>query len=145
MLSDSPPGTTPSAISSKLKKWLAGPKTPGLMILEHDLSAKSVQAFIDAYPAMKSNGWDIRSVPDAFDSPWYFNAATSNATVVADMSPAMTSQLSVASASALAAASSSSAAMSSPSAGSHKTNPATMLSTPLSAMLFTLLTLLAAL
>ena len=37
------------AINASMTKWLTGPKTPGLMILEHELNNETVQAFVDAY------------------------------------------------------------------------------------------------
>ncbi len=39
-----------------------GPKSPGLVILEHELTEDTVQAFMNAYPVMKSNGWEIESL-----------------------------------------------------------------------------------
>ncbi|THV08556.1 glycoside hydrolase/deacetylase [Dendrothele bispora CBS 962.96] len=55
-------GTTPQAINASMTHWLTGPKSPGLIILEHELSDQSVQAFIDAYPVIVQNGWKIESV-----------------------------------------------------------------------------------
>ncbi|KAJ3778896.1 carbohydrate esterase family 4 protein [Lentinula raphanica] len=55
-------GTTAQAINSSMTTWLTGSKTPGLIILEHELSDESVQAFEAAYPVMKSNGWNLQSV-----------------------------------------------------------------------------------
>ncbi|KAF9075809.1 glycoside hydrolase/deacetylase [Rhodocollybia butyracea] len=55
-------GTTLEAISSSMNTWLTGPKSPGLIILEHELSDQSVQAFKSAYPVMKSNNWKLVSV-----------------------------------------------------------------------------------
>jgi len=54
-------GTTSSEISQEMTTWLTGPKSPGLIILEHELSDQSVQAFIDNYPKMKANGWTVTS------------------------------------------------------------------------------------
>lgn len=72
---------TPASIAADLKKWITGPKSPGLIILEHELSDGSVQAFIDAYPLMQSNGWDIRNIPNLFNQPWYSNSLNDNSTV----------------------------------------------------------------
>ncbi|KAJ3736366.1 chitin deacetylase [Lentinula guzmanii] len=55
-------GTTAQAINASMTTWLTGSKTPGLIILEHELSDESVQAFEAAYPVMKSNGWNLQSV-----------------------------------------------------------------------------------
>lgn len=47
---------------TELTDWLlSGPHSPGLIILEHELSSKSVQAFIDNYPKMKANNWTVVS------------------------------------------------------------------------------------
>ncbi|KAF7976266.1 hypothetical protein HWV62_7150 [Athelia sp. TMB] len=54
-------GTTSSTINKEMTTWLTGPKSPGLIILEHELSDQSVQAFIDNYPKMKGNGWTVIS------------------------------------------------------------------------------------
>jgi len=75
-------GVTQSSIAKNLNKWLTGPKSPGLIILEHELYAGTVEAFIAAYPTMKSNGWDTRSIPDLFaDNAFYQNALNDNTTV----------------------------------------------------------------
>ncbi|KAL4259230.1 chitin deacetylase [Pleurotus pulmonarius] len=50
-------GTTPAAINASMTEWLTGPKSPGLIILEHDTSDAAVDAFISAYPHIKANGW----------------------------------------------------------------------------------------
>ncbi|KAI0053655.1 carbohydrate esterase family 4 protein [Auriscalpium vulgare] len=55
-------GTNPTAIATNFKKWLTGSKSPGLIVLEHELSTGSVQAFIDAFPLMQQNNWTLRSV-----------------------------------------------------------------------------------
>ncbi|KAH8105816.1 chitin deacetylase [Cristinia sonorae] len=55
-------GTTNEAVQKSMTQWLTGPKKPGLMVLEHELYNQTVQAFIDAYPLIKSNGWKTISV-----------------------------------------------------------------------------------
>ncbi|KIY71454.1 carbohydrate esterase family 4 protein [Cylindrobasidium torrendii FP15055 ss-10] len=67
-------GTTPQAINASMTEWLNGPKSPGLVILEHELSTMSVQAFIDAYPVMQSTGWNIQSVVSIYGDSPYQNA-----------------------------------------------------------------------
>ncbi|KAK7044325.1 carbohydrate esterase family 4 protein [Favolaschia claudopus] len=63
-LTDSPPGTTAQKINSSMHTWLTGPKSPGLIILEHELSDQSVAAFMAAYPVMQQNNWNIMSLAD---------------------------------------------------------------------------------
>ncbi|KAF7333716.1 Chitin deacetylase [Mycena venus] len=60
-LTETPPETTTDKIASQMNTWLNGPKDPGLMILEHELSAQSVGAFMAAFPLMKSTGWNVQS------------------------------------------------------------------------------------
>lgn len=68
-------GTSPQRIASQFNGWLTGitpplfdahclilrsgvgSKSPGLIILEHELSDQSVAAFINAYPQFRLNGW----------------------------------------------------------------------------------------
>jgi len=40
-----------------------GPKSPGLIVLEHELSNQSAQAFMTAYPDIIANGWTMMSAP----------------------------------------------------------------------------------
>lgn len=55
-------GTTVQQVQSNFQRWLTGPKTPGLIVLEHELSDAAVQTFITAYPLIKSNGWNTASL-----------------------------------------------------------------------------------
>lgn len=65
-------GTTPEAIQANFQTWLSGPQTTGLIVLEHELTNASVQAFIAAYPLMKQYNWDLKSVTTLdSDGPWY--------------------------------------------------------------------------
>jgi len=74
-------GTTPAQIHTNMQTWLTGPKTPGLIILEHELSDESVQAFIDNYPLIGANGWNPVSVAqlDGLEEP-YQNPQVTNPT-----------------------------------------------------------------
>ena len=56
-MQSTPPGTTLDAIHRDMTEWLTGPKSPGLIVLEHELTDGTVQAFIDAYPLIGQNGW----------------------------------------------------------------------------------------
>ena len=59
---DTPGGTTPEAIQANFQRWLSGPKDPGLIVLEHELTNASVQAFMAAYPLMKQYNWVLKPV-----------------------------------------------------------------------------------
>lgn len=65
---------TAQAINTSLTTWLRGPKTPGLMILEHELDNGTSGAFIAAWPLMNSTGWDIRSVARMNGGNVYLNS-----------------------------------------------------------------------
>ncbi|KAF5389132.1 hypothetical protein D9757_004889 [Collybiopsis confluens] len=73
-------GTTLQAINASMSTWLTGSKSPGLIILEHELSNQSVTAFESAYPVMKLNNWNLKSVVQlvAGDSSPYSNAPNIN-------------------------------------------------------------------
>ncbi|KAF9651150.1 glycoside hydrolase/deacetylase [Thelephora ganbajun] len=72
-----PGGTTLQAINASMTQWLNGPKSPGLVILEHELTNLAAQAFIDAYPLMVSTGWKIESVADIDGKSVYLNSQDS--------------------------------------------------------------------
>ncbi|KAH7319542.1 hypothetical protein B0J17DRAFT_583767 [Rhizoctonia solani] len=82
-----PEGTqTLAAAKSVLTKHYAGPKSPGLNILEHELSADTVKVFTDTYPLIAQNGWQAKSIPDAMGTSWYLNAKD-NTSPVSEMAP----------------------------------------------------------
>ncbi|KAI9447952.1 carbohydrate esterase family 4 protein [Lactarius indigo] len=80
-----PGGTNPQAIQANFQKWLSGPKNPGLIILEHELSTGSVQAFMTAFPLIKQTNWTLTSVAELDGQGAYQNAKddTSPPTLVA--------------------------------------------------------------
>ncbi|KAG8724039.1 hypothetical protein FRC11_002219 [Ceratobasidium sp. 423] len=65
---------TVAGAKSVLTKHYSGPKSPGLNILEHELSNATVQVFTDTYPLIAQNGWQGKSIPDAMGTSWYINA-----------------------------------------------------------------------
>lgn len=54
--------TTVAAVTAKFSDWAEGPKSPGLIVLEHETSNTSVQLFIDAVPVLEAAGWKWASV-----------------------------------------------------------------------------------
>ena len=46
-------GTTLEKIQDLFKEWLAGPRSPGLIILEHEIEGPDVTAFINALPLIR--------------------------------------------------------------------------------------------
>ncbi|KAI0005091.1 hypothetical protein BJV74DRAFT_762820 [Russula compacta] len=72
---DTPGGTTLDAIQTNFQQWLSGPQTTGLIVLEHELTNDSVQAFMNAYPLMKQYNWTLQSVSELYSPSAYQNAA----------------------------------------------------------------------
>ena len=65
---------TLDSVEANMEKILSGPKSPGLVILEHEIDANEVDAFLAAYPYMKSNSWPIKTIPDLTGLNWYQNS-----------------------------------------------------------------------
>ncbi|KAJ7717003.1 carbohydrate esterase family 4 protein [Mycena metata] len=83
-LDESPPGTTADKIKASMQQWLTGPKSPGLIILEHELTNDSVASFVAAYPVMKSNGWNVVSLAQLVgNNASYQNSASNSGPVIA--------------------------------------------------------------
>ncbi|KAG9317294.1 carbohydrate esterase family 4 protein [Chiua virens] len=80
-LDQNPPGTTTDNIAGLMQTWLTGPKSPGLVILEHELSDLAVSTFMEAYPLMVSNGWKRVSLAQLDGLGSYQNAFDSNSPV----------------------------------------------------------------
>ncbi|KAG9005329.1 hypothetical protein FRB94_001620 [Tulasnella sp. JGI-2019a] len=72
---------TEAGIESAIAGFLNLPKSPGLIILEHELYAGTVEAFINSYPLMKSKGWDTRSIGNLFNEAPYQNSDGDGASV----------------------------------------------------------------
>jgi peptidoglycan/xylan/chitin deacetylase (PgdA/CDA1 family) len=67
-------GITLDSVKAGFDKVLSGPKSPGLNVLEHEISSDDVTAFLYAYPLMKSYNWTIKSIPEITGANWYQNA-----------------------------------------------------------------------
>ncbi|KAJ6562550.1 hypothetical protein B0H19DRAFT_99534 [Mycena capillaripes] len=81
-LTETPPGTSADAIQASMHQWLEGSKSPGLVILEHELSKESVASFVAAYPLMQSNNWNLVSLATLVgNNATYQNAATNTGAV----------------------------------------------------------------
>lgn len=73
---------TVAEVETSLKGWYAGPKSPGLIILEHELTNDTVGAFINTWPSAVQAGWKPVSVAqlDGTNKP-YQNAQGSTGQV----------------------------------------------------------------
>ncbi|CAE7080215.1 unnamed protein product, partial [Rhizoctonia solani] len=91
-ITENPPTQTVSGATTVLKKAYSGPKSPGLCILEHELSTQSVDVFINNFPLIAQNGWTAKSIAGALGTPFYQNSAddTSPVTTVSVGQPVPT-------------------------------------------------------
>lgn len=69
-----PGGATLASVHAELEKWYSGPKSPGLIILEHELTDNTVTAFMDSWSLIQSNGWKAVSVAELDGESAYQNA-----------------------------------------------------------------------
>ncbi|KZV72118.1 carbohydrate esterase family 4 protein [Peniophora sp. CONT] len=113
--------TTPAKIHSQFQSWLTGARSPGLIVLEHELSQQSVQAFIDAYPLIVQNNWNIVSVVDIDGNGTYQNAINSTSAILGNSN--ITSGKNLGSAYALASSMAAASASPSATAGSQQASP----------------------
>ncbi|KIY65692.1 carbohydrate esterase family 4 protein [Cylindrobasidium torrendii FP15055 ss-10] len=118
---------TMAGIDKNFDDWLGGSKTPGLIMLEHELTEDTVQAFMNNYPKMQQHGWNITSTALLYTDEVYQNSKGSDddddvipADIVGGVSSAASSSA-AASASSVSTASGSSTA--SASAQSSTTTP----------------------
>ena len=68
-------------MNQNLQKWITGPKSPGLVILEHELSNDTVGAFMQAFPLIAQNGWKFESVARMDGGAVYQNSADANSSL----------------------------------------------------------------
>jgi hypothetical protein len=86
-LTVSPPYTTAAKIQSQMQGWLTGPKSPGLIILEHELSTDSVATFMAAYPLMidPANKWKVESLVSLVGNNVTYQNAANNFSPVTEV------------------------------------------------------------
>ncbi|KAH9899845.1 hypothetical protein C8Q73DRAFT_638659 [Cubamyces lactineus] len=76
-----PGGTTRDKVNQNLQTWYTGSKSPGLIILEHELTNDTVGAFIQAFPLIQQNGWKYVSVAQLDGGSPYQNSPSSTGDV----------------------------------------------------------------
>ena len=79
-------GTTLETIQGQFQEWLAGPRSPGLIILEHEIEGPPVTAFINALPLIRQHTeWTAVSCAQLFENQpngsWYLNAQNNTSPV----------------------------------------------------------------
>ncbi|BEJ11390.1 hypothetical protein CspHIS471_0108120 [Cutaneotrichosporon sp. HIS471] len=78
-------GTNVDSVTGVMRGFITGPKSPGIVPLEHELNNDTVQVFINSYPLMKENGWTVLTAPEAYGLLWYQNAKGNVGPVAAAM------------------------------------------------------------
>lgn len=118
-------------IEAAMTGFLASPKSPGLIILEHELTDVTVDGFIQAFPMIKQNGWNFASLAQVMgNGSSYMNAQSSTSDDVTPMGLLAAEQTTSSSSSSTQTptptpAPSSSSAASSATSGQHAANGST--------------------
>ncbi|KAE8222391.1 hypothetical protein CF319_g4400 [Tilletia indica] len=74
------PGTDPGESLASITNYidqtvLKSPKSPGIIMLEHELTTYSVNAFIEhTWAGIQSAKWNYNNIPSLFGLPWYANS-----------------------------------------------------------------------
>jgi chitin deacetylase len=68
------PGKDYASVVTAVQQAIQRPKSPGVILLEHELTTESVQIFKDAYPQIKAAGWKTQTLSEAIGKDWYANA-----------------------------------------------------------------------
>jgi len=55
-------GTPKETIRNTISDYLTGDKSDGLIFLEHEITEDEVNMFIEMYPQMLSNGWNLANI-----------------------------------------------------------------------------------
>lgn len=74
---NSNPGKDYASVAAAASSGIYGAKSPGLIMLEHELTHASISVFKNYYPNLKNIGWTANNVADLFSMPWYKNAWSS--------------------------------------------------------------------
>ncbi|KAF8516469.1 carbohydrate esterase family 4 protein [Hysterangium stoloniferum] len=89
---------TQAQVEGALTGWYSGPKSPGLIILEHELTDKTSQAFIDTFPVLKSHNWIPVSAVQLFDGAYQNSPGATGSVMSMDVgvaAPSATQSLAV--------------------------------------------------
>jgi len=75
---------TIQSITQRFETWVAGPRSPGLIVLEHEIHADDVDVFMAIYPLLRDSDWEVRSIAELFEDEvgWYLNAQNNQGEVV---------------------------------------------------------------
>ncbi|KAL9940741.1 hypothetical protein V8E36_000229 [Tilletia maclaganii] len=70
------PGKSLSSITNYIDQTVSSaPKSPGVIMLEHELTTYSVNAFIQhTWAGIQKYGWKHDNIPNLFNLPWYANS-----------------------------------------------------------------------
>ncbi|KAK0545683.1 hypothetical protein OC846_005569 [Tilletia horrida] len=73
---DTAPGNSIASVQKAIDQATQKSKSPGVILLEHDLTTYSIKAFEEhSWTGIQKNGWNAMSVGDFPGNTWYANAA----------------------------------------------------------------------
>jgi len=73
--------TKPETFQADYLSWAQGPKSPGLIVLDHETSPEAVNEFCKAFPKVKENGWKTGSLATILSTEAYQNTQGDKVTV----------------------------------------------------------------
>ncbi|KAL1412790.1 hypothetical protein Q8F55_000538 [Vanrija albida] len=82
----SDPAYTIESVKGILDGWLNGPRSPGILALEHEITSATVEAFMAEYPKFAAQNWQVSAVADAYGLDWYQNAVGNTGDLFATLS-----------------------------------------------------------
>lgn len=116
---------TDAGLDATLQNFYRGPKSPGLIILEHEVTSRSVGGFTRNFATLKSQNWNASNIPSIWGVPWYLNADTTSSGVKSNTTVGYGS-----SATRLQFTNSSNVAIPSPTAAANRTSATVVIVTP---------------
>lgn len=69
-----------------MQAFAKGPKTPGLILLEHELSSHTVGGFVRNFATFIAAGWKPMNIPQIWGVQWYGNSVNTTSGIFANVS-----------------------------------------------------------
>jgi hypothetical protein len=106
-------GASYDSVLSYIKTHVSGAKSPGIILLEHEIEAPSLSIFQEYYPTLRDNGWTPEPIGN-FDQAqaWYANALNASTPTTEQTGMLVANQVSATSSSSSSSSTSSSSASS---------------------------------
>ncbi|CAO1639546.1 unnamed protein product [Sympodiomycopsis kandeliae] len=71
-------GQSYDTVHKEIQKHINGPKSPGVILLEHEIHSPSIALFKEYYPTLKGKGWNPQAVGEFSKSGAFYSNARNN-------------------------------------------------------------------